>query len=553
MVRDLKNSVLKSQWTNDPNNTFESYFIDRGNRTDEYLCSIPSGLIDSIEEKELTSSLEQVDAVNDARLLATAIDIIEKSFPTDECVFAYDLRGLYWTYAYCFADKVIQYHEAVPPAERRKRHLAANPNQVYLLGRFTDATSNSIKIGNQATQKHKEKYVTQGKSTFTLGDDIASPFHHRSTHQVVQQQMQPGSYCEEINGQRSVEIIYKCDPDAHGFSQPQIIDVPELTTCLYKMVIHVPDLCSLEQFAPLRSIRDSLVELACQLVDEERAGEEEEPPRPFESYTSNVRLRDHDNFPVRGDNKISVDEHSLMSLGYGFYLAKSKVGYTSTSSFYNNRNIVIHNGFADLLEDLGNQIGRTLYNAVGRTLLAPYFEENDQKRLSWSDSFTIWLEVYDFFGNFKALIRTVRDGSNTKKSLLLQVIDPVTMIDIDGDSPEDLAFDLPEYEAPHNLWNYQYFSRGEVGQRKQKAINNPGVKTVTEKEVVTVTVPSQDEEQAATEGAEHLVELSDEQDPMPLYINEENIKEIIGNPEDGAVDIVVDVDGAEETYRVDLQ
>lgn len=551
IAQDLKLGVRKNRWTKHPDNTFESYFIQRGNKSDEYICSIPSARIESIEKRE---SKQTTDTSNE-KLLSTAVDIINQSFPKKGCLYTYDLRGLHWTYAYCFADKVIQYHEQVPPKERHYRHVAAFPNEVFVLGRFSEPTLKNVEFKNQATPKQRETYEKHGRESFTLAEDKASPFRHHSAQKVVLQVLEHGSHCDLTEKFRSAQIVYKCDPEAQGFSQPEIIDVPELTTCLYKVVIHVPGLCALEQFAPHRNVKESLVDLSCQLVDEESNDDSVDNSFSFESFTSNVKLRDHDSFPVRSDNKISVDDHSLMSLGYGFYLAKSKTGYRSTSAFYNNRNVIIYNGFAELLSDLGYQLGRTLYNAVGKTLLAPYFENDEQKRLLWTDSFTIWLEVYDFFGNFVALIRTVRDGSLPQASLMLQVIDPVTMIDIEGDPPEDMAFDLTRYEAPHNLWNYQYFRRGRAAGEIPDKNGKPDAETVTLKEVLTVTVPQEgeSEESAVSEdstGADHLVGLSDDQEPMVLNIDEEDIKEIRGDPEEGPIDVVVEVDGTEQTLNV---
>lgn len=547
MARDLKLGVLKNRWTSDTDNTFESYYVQRGNKTAEYVCSIPSALIESIEARE---SIETVDSTNEA-LLENAIDIIQNSFPKDGCLFTYTLRGLHWTYAYCYADKLIQYHEDAPPNERSKRHVAAYPNEVFVLGRFTEATSRTVDFKNQATQKQRETYEKQSRKSFTLTEDKASPFRHHSAQKVVLQVLESGSYCDLTERLRSAQVVYKCDPDAQGYSQPVILDVPELTTCLYKVVIHVPGLCFLEQFAPHRNVKDSLVDLACQLVDDGETEPEFGKSPSFETFTGNVKLRDHDTFPVRSDNRISVDDHSLMSLGHGFYLAKSKIGYRSTSAYYNNRNVIIHNGFAELLEDLGNQVGRTLYNAVGKMLLAPYFENGEQKRLRWSDSFILWLEVYDFFGNFVALIRTVRDGTQPQHTLMLQIIDPVTMTDIEGDAPVDMAFDQSRYEAPHNLWNYQMFNRGSVPGNKAKRRGPNEVKVVAEKEILTKkasTVGKPEE----TEADDHLVDISNDQEPMVLNIKEEDIKEVRGNPEEGPVDVVVEIDGAEETYNVDV-
>lgn len=553
MAEDLKRGISKSRWSADPRNHFQGYFVKQGNKTSEYICSIPRAQIDTIEEKESIQSNTQVDKTNDAKLLKAASEIIRDSFPKNNCIFTYDLRGFYWTYGYCYADKVIQYHEGVPPHERHKRHEATNPKTVYVLGRFTDASYKAVKIANQAKQRQIGQYETRRMKTLSLGEDKASPFSHHSAQKIVLEVIDSGSICEITLEPRSVEVIYKCDPDAHSFGQPQIIDVPEVTTCQYKMIIHVPGLCALEQFAPHRKIKESLVEMACQLVDDEISSEIEE--QRFEEYISNVRLRDDGNFPVRGDNRISVEDHTLLPLGFGFYLAKAISGYRSTSAYYNNRNVIIYNGFSEELEDIGNQVGRAIYNAIGKKLLAPYFEKDEQKRLEWKDTFTIWLELYDFFGNFKCLLRISRDGREQAKSIQLQVIDPVTMVDIEGDPPMNMAIDLTEFEAPHNLWNYQYFRRGDVimgPPELPKQHQEVTTTTETEKVIVTVTLSASDVESEPEEDI-HFEDLSGDQSPQGEYINEENIKEVRGDPEGGPVEVVIEEDGIEHTYEVNMR
>lgn len=524
MARDLISDINKSTWSKHPDYTFASYFLQRGNRTDEYLCSIPSADIESIEETEAKQIGQQLDAASDAKLLSVAIDIIAKSFPQNDCLFTYDLRGLYWTYGYCYADKVIQYHEVIPPNERRKKHKAAFPDLVFVLGRFTDASTGAVRIANQAEDRHKHMYETRGRSSFQLNDDKASPFSHHLAQKVVLQVVDSGSFCEIALKPRQVEIIYKCDTDAHGISQPQILDVPEVTTCQYKMMIHVPGLCALEQFAPHRHIKESMVDLTCQLIDKD-VNKTESDLQTFEEHTSNVKLREDSIFPVRSDNRISVEDHTLMSLGFGFYLAKSKTGYASTSAYYNNRNVVIYNGFDELLESLGNQLGRAIFKAIGKTLLAPYFENEEQKRLDWADTFVIWLEVYDFSGEFKALLRVARDDSDADSEvILIQIIDPETMMDVEGSDAVDIAFDTSEYEAPHNLWNYQHYRRGgtrnRLPKREREEINEaPQVQTVTKREVVTVTISESGDDTDVPRM--DLEDLSNDQGPNGYHGEEE--------------------------------
>lgn len=520
------------------NTTFKSFFLSRQNSTNHYVCALPAPA-DSVDQQET----QEQAPVPDLEILSQALSIINNSFKKDQCLFAYELGGLYWTYAYCYGDKIIQYREGVPPAERHKHHIARLPDTVYVLGRLSDATNyKDIRIANQARKSHWAQYES-GKTTFSsLSDDKDSPFSHHSAQKVVLQFVDRGSKCELKMLSRTVEVIYKCDPELLGTTTPLIIDVPEITTCQYKMFIHVPGLCNLEPFAPQKNLEEYLTPLDCQLVDEASS---DESNGSFEDWLTNVRLRDDERFPVRADNRIFVDDHYLMPLANGFYFALSKTGYKSASPYYNMRNVVVYNGVEEGSKTLADHFGRTIFDSIGTKIYAPHFEEEWQQPLGWNDSFTLWFELYNFAGEFLNLYKLVRDGSIPEKRLTIQVIDPVTLLDIEGDAPVDLAFDQVSYEAPLDMWNFQSFLR----YNPQPTDNSPedGVKTVTESETVTVienpTAETFDAEKEIVQDLRYEIDLGE-------GFNREEIKRAIEANGGEPLTIQAEIDGSIETLTI---
>lgn len=536
---------------------YKSFFIQRQNSSDRYLCAIPPQHLEKyyqLQEQEDTSS-----SVPDLQILDQALSIINQSFSKDKCLFAYELRGLYWTYAFCYADKIIQYREAAHPHVRDKEHKADYPNTVYVLGRFTSATPyKDIKIANQATDLHRARY-NSGKAThYSLSDDKESPFSHHSAQKVVLQIVEDGSKCELKMLPRTVEVIYKCDPELAGLTSPQIMDVPEITTCQYKMFIHVPGLCDLEPFAPLRNLEEYSTQVDCQLVEESAVGIE---GGKFDDWVSNIKLRDDERFPVRENNRIFIGDHHLMPLGNGFYFALSKTRYESLSPYFNMRNVLVYNGPDDDRETLSNNLGRTLYDAIGKKINAPYFEENQHQLLNWNDSFVMWLELYDHKGDFHTLYKVQRDGERDDMVLSMQVIDPASLLDVEDDEPLDLAFDQSGYEAPHEMWNFQSFRRSGTPQAdfaidEKRAANTEAYKTVTKSTTVTVTQNaeettvnqrSQEQEKEKTiEDLDYPVSLDD------LHLNTDELKKLSDLTGGEPILVEVERDGNVQTVVLDL-
>lgn len=427
---------------------YERLFIDRNGISEEYLCAIPPANSTLPEIAEAAT----IEHEEDSTILARAIDLVHSSFLSDHCVYSYDLRGFYWTYGYCHGDKIIQYHEVAPFKDRPHKHEAGAPNTVYVLGRFSKASNKEVSFSNQVSPIEMQTYIRDSARTFRLVDEKVSPFSHLS-QKVLLQMATDGSICDMTWQPRSTEVVYKCD--ANGGKLAHILDVEEIKTCHYRLFVHVPSLCHYKPFVPDKAAED-LVDVTCQRVAK-HPGYALDGLATFEDYSDHQVLRQNSPFPVPSDNRIVIAMHTMVALSRGFYIAKYNGDYHTASDFYNHRNVILFNGFHTSLVDLNLQLGRTVFNSIGKNFLAPLFNGNEQVMLSWKHSFIMWFEVYNFKGELLGISRLLRDGSKEKKLLSAQMFDPVTLLDVDGDDSMSRSFVRPEFEAPYNMWNFEMF------------------------------------------------------------------------------------------------
>ncbi|WPK23775.1 hypothetical protein PUMCH_001021 [Australozyma saopauloensis] len=430
---------------------YERFFIDRKyqNGLDEYICEFaPVTLQPPSEEYQSPES--------DSEILAKATQLIHSSFSLDSCVWAYDFRGWYWTYAFCFGDKVIQYHEGAPISERPQKHLPIAPNTIFVLGRFTKASADKIEFKNQVSQSQFESYSEQAGRSYRLLDEKSSPFAHHSSQRVVLQMVTDGTLCDMTGQPRSLEMMYLCSEN--GGSSPQIMNVQEVKTCHYKMVLHVPKLCSYDPFIPNKHVQESLVDVACQKIDKEPV-ENAASNLDFGRYIGRTVLREDDDFPVRADNRVNIAQHEAQDLGHGFYVASNDYHYVSSSEYFNYRSVVFFNGEFEDLEDLNYQFGKTIFEAVGSSLLAPTATQEFPEVLDWMHKFVLWFEIYDFTGEFILLSRIENSADTDQHQLDASVVDPVDLLEMNGDIPLFVRFERPEFKAPSNMWNFELFSK----------------------------------------------------------------------------------------------
>lgn len=453
----LANRLVAETGENPAGKLYERLYIGSQNGPngtvgkDEYICEIHSETELLKRQKDTETKLPEWE--NQKDILANAMAIVHETFPAEACLYAYDLRGMYWTYALCSGDKIIQYHEGAKPEERPFKHVPQMPNTVFVLGRFSRASDREVLFHNQASKTQYETYMKHAERTVTLLDEKLAPYTHLSAQKAVLQIVTDGSVCDMTLQPRTIEVVYKCD--AAGGHKAAILDVLEIKTCHYRMFVHVPKLCLYAPFSPHGPGLNPAVDVACQRVSsEENAAEIGE----LGDYLLNVAFRDHPLFPIRADNRIDVSRHVLGSLGRGFYIAKSKDPLKTSNEYYNLRNVAIFTGTYSSLTDLNAQFGRAFYKAMGSTLLAPSLPEQGVKILQWLHSFVVWYEIYDHTGTFLGVTRIEHDAFKKRNALEALLLDPVTLLDVEGDEPRMVAFQRPFFAAPHGFWNFEAFS-----------------------------------------------------------------------------------------------
>lgn len=445
----LANNLLRD---NRPENEiyYERLFIDRKqqNGLDEYICEFAPVVL-------LPQEDEFPEQEPEADILAKATALIHQSFSHDSCVWAYDFRGWYWTYAFCFGDKVIQYHEGAPHAERPHRHFAVAPSTVFVLGRFTKVSFEKIEFKNQVSPRQYKAYLNHVGRSYRLLDEKSSPFSHHSSQRVILQMVTDGSLCDMTRQPRTLEMMYLCSET--GGELTKIIDVQEIKTCHYKMALHVPALCTYEPFIPNKHVQDSLVDVVCQKIDHD-SNEPVNPDSAFNDYLGVSILRDDEQFPVRADNRVSVAEQELQDLSGGFYFALNRYEFVSPSEYFNSRMVVLFNGAFKDLEDLNFQFGRVIFDSIGNVFLSPFSSHTKPQVLDWLHKFVLWFEIYDTAGEFLGLSRIENSATSRNPELYAQLVDPVDLMEQDGGEPYFARFDRPEFQAPSDLWNFEFFS-----------------------------------------------------------------------------------------------
>lgn len=427
----------------------------------DYLCYVPETVqVNSSIQEDI--DLEGTKKTPDGVLLDVALDLISKSLSTSQCVFNFGSNGDYWTYAYCFGDKVIQFHENMEYFIKHKVHKPEFPNFVYVLGQFPSKKKlTQVKIENQSTWSNN----TLDRLEFTIGEDVVNPLSggmyniRNSPQKYVKHTLKDGELCDYTRKPRTVDVIYRCDLRNNG--HVKVYDVTEITTCEYQLVVNIPRLCQLEEFKP-KNVQDEILEIGCKEIVKERRHNTYIPDKysvdDFLTSRDVVSLPPNQFFPISKSSKISLAEHSMISMGNGFYFAIYEGSERVTESFYyNGRHPIIYNGFHGLDKELIFQIGQTISNGIGRTLISPKVDEQGRNLLLWwSDTFIFWFELYDYNGNFLTMVKIHRDGTDENEKLYIQLVDPETMLDTDGDL---VTIDEESYKRGGTI-NFEMFVSG---------------------------------------------------------------------------------------------
>lgn len=405
--REESNSLIEL------NPTIEGDFHVMKMAATDYLCYIPP------KEDEETTSFE----IDEKQLKEQALRIINKAFTRSSCLFSYGINGGYWTFGYCYGDKVIQFHESLQYFIETNIHKPEFPNNVYILGRFPNGPKGSMKIENEAKKLDNDLKP----SDVTLNE--FSLINEGATAQVIQHTLDFGETCDLTKNPRTIEIIYRCDRNNY---RVDIVDIQEIKTCRYQMIINIPHLCELKEFVP-NKFYENVAEIGCKRIED----------KPKDSLSSNLTETFFDDqiilpdriFPVSKDSKININDYLKTPCGSGFFLARRSQPQTE-NTYWNERTVLIYNNEYESQRDLLLKVSGFFSSAMNFTLPSPeVIKPGSVRVLTWKDRFIAWYELYDFYGQFINMVR-VEGDPKLDRILFLLLVDPETMKDHDNEPVE---------------------------------------------------------------------------------------------------------------------
>ncbi|KAI5959261.1 YOS9 [Candida pseudojiufengensis] len=408
--------------------------IMQNQKQQSYLCHIPT-------EKAINIT-RPISTIPIPELKVKAMSAIQETFDDGNCTFA--LLN-YWTLGYCFGDKVMQFHEDAKDF-LSGNHRAQLPNHVYILGKFPNVVSyKKTRIKNQ----NRGQKVTLNSNDFTIFEGEFSYFGDNdidsstNTQKFIKHTLFDGELCDLTLQPRTIDIVYKCD---ENYKTAGIMEMQEIKTCQYQMIVNVPKLCQIEEFKK-NVIHDNIVDVSCKNIDSND-----------KFVGNNITYDDFYQFNESTKamgSKIDVNDYFLNSLGDGFSIGSPKIKFLSDES-YKDRLIIVNAKYNDD-EDIIQRFGKLFISALERKLPSPIMiSENVATTLNWRDSFIIWIEIYDLFGNFMGLYRIERDGSNEKRQISIQKVNMET-----GKDQDDIEVDIRYLHNPNAKWNYEHFQRPE--------------------------------------------------------------------------------------------
>ncbi|KAI5963981.1 YOS9 [Candida margitis] len=422
--------------------SFEIMTLSSNKEVAPYICHLPA-------DKEVNIS-KPAQTITTSELKQTAIDIIQKTYDNGNCSMTFNIQAGYWTVGYCFGDKVMQFHEDLVDFISGN-HKAQLPNHVYVLGKFPNmkpykTTEIKNQKGNQRVKLDPKDFIIFEGEFSSFGDNEVDS--STNTQKFIKHTLGDGEICDLTLQPRTIDIVYKCDED---FGSPGIIEIQEIKTCQYQMIVNVPGLCQLEAFRK-NLIHENIMDITCKRVGKENA--------PSIGSVSHDTFFDYRS-PVSSsqvakirNEKADLNQFHIHPIGDGFYLGTLKEEYKSDQPYWRTRVIAINaNDISD--GDLLNRFGKLFLNSLERKFPSPIMlTDNLVTTLQWSDSFIYWIEMYDLFGNFLALFKMARDGKLDNHEVEFHKINPV-------DEDNLISFNLNSnyFENPNNNWNFEYFMR----------------------------------------------------------------------------------------------
>ncbi|KAI5957277.1 YOS9 [Candida jiufengensis] len=405
------------------------------NNQQSFLCHIPT---------ERTINITRpISTIPIPELKQKAMSAIQETFDDGNCSFA--LLN-YWTLGYCFGDKVMQFHEDAKDF-LSGNHKAQLPNHVYILGKFPNVVSyKKTRIKNQMRGQKvvlnpNDFIIFEGEYSYFGDNDVDTS---TNTQKFLKHTLLDGEMCDLTLQPRSIDIVYKCD---ETYKNAGILEMQEIKTCQYQMIVNVPKLCQIEEFRK-NVIHDSVVDVNCKNIDDTNT-----------FVDNNVTYEKFFKFnkQITGiEKKVDLNNYYLNVLGDGFNIGSPKIKYTSDHP-YGNRLIIVNSKY-EKKEDILNKFGELFVSALERKLPSPIMvSENIATTLNWKDSFIMWNEIYDIFGNYLGVYRIERDGSLEKRQISIQKVDLTT-----GKDQDNIDVNIDYLQNPNAKWNYEKFNRPET-------------------------------------------------------------------------------------------
>ncbi|KAI5957847.1 YOS9 [Candida theae] len=439
---DVAHSLAQQKFSS---GQFEIISLTSNQEIEPYVCHLPA-------DKEVNVS-KPIHSSTTFELKQAAIDIIQETFDNGNCTLEFNIQAGYWTVGYCFGDKIMQFHEDVIDFVSGQ-HKAQLPNHVYVLGKFPNVKSyKQTEIrnqnGNQKVVLDPRDFVVFEGEFSSFGDDEVD--YSTNAQKFIKHTLGNGEICDLTLQPRSIDIVYKCDED---FGRPGIIDIQEIKTCQYQMIVNVPGLCRIEEFRK-NLIQENIIDITCKKIEgSTNSSVDDVSYDTFFNYNQSVI---GSQVAKVKNEKIDLNQFIINPIGDGFYLGALKPEYKRDVPYWRTRVIAINANNKDKAYLL-DQFGKQFLNSLDRKFPSPIMiNDNVALTLQWNDSFIYWLEMYDLFGNFVALFKITRDGKQNNNEVEIQRF---YAVEKEIASSFDVGSDY--FDHPNEYWNFEFFKRGEA-------------------------------------------------------------------------------------------
>lgn len=253
-----------------------------------YLCDIPRVEEEYSPQNETTEGESEAAEAEHQKELARATDRGLELLRDMEGKCLYYISG-YWSYSFCYNNKVEQFH-ALPPGNGRPMYPPTPDPRAYsfVLGRFNGQ-------GMAAEEDIEEERPSSNKKSTT---DVAG-LETKGESRYLVQHLEGGTTCDLTGRPRSIEVQFHCHPQ----SGDRIGRIKELRTCTYLMDIYTPRLCDDVAFLPPRE--DKVHGISCrEILTPEEVPEWED----MISYQLEQTLLDSipEPFPIVGDIEVGA-------------------------------------------------------------------------------------------------------------------------------------------------------------------------------------------------------------------------------------------------------